>query len=92
MRLLEHCDALRRPERFADLLLACECDARGRTGFEDAEYPQRERLARALVRALAVDTAVVAGEAAASGLAGPAVGDAIRRARCAAMADDRQGP
>jgi tRNA nucleotidyltransferase (CCA-adding enzyme) len=92
MRLLERCDALRRPERFADLLLACECDARGRTGFEDAAYPQRERLARALVRALAVDTAVVAGEAAASGLAGPAVGDAIRRARCAAMVDDRQGP
>jgi tRNA nucleotidyltransferase (CCA-adding enzyme) len=30
LRLLERCDALRRPERFAQALLACECDARGR--------------------------------------------------------------
>jgi tRNA nucleotidyltransferase (CCA-adding enzyme) len=90
MRLLERCDALRRPARFADLLLACECDARGRTGLEEAAYPQRERLAQALARALAVDTAAVAGEAAARGLAGPAIGDAIRRARCAAIADDRR--
>ncbi|MEO7245307.1 MAG: multifunctional CCA addition/repair protein, partial [Rubrivivax sp.] len=28
LRLLERCDALRRPERFAEALLACECDAR----------------------------------------------------------------
>src|SRR5512147_2573700 len=38
VRLLERCDALRRPERFADVLLACECDARGRTGKEDDAY------------------------------------------------------
>ena len=44
VRLLERCDALRRPERFGDLLLACECDARGRLGREDAPYPPRERL------------------------------------------------
>ena len=35
VRLLERCDALRRPERFAELLLACECDARGRLGLEE---------------------------------------------------------
>ncbi len=33
------CDALRRPERFADFLLACEADARGRTGLEDRPLP-----------------------------------------------------
>jgi tRNA nucleotidyltransferase (CCA-adding enzyme) len=88
MRLLERCDALRRPERFAALLLACECDARGRTGLEDAPYPQRARLEHALARALAVDTAAVAAAATAQGLSGPAIGDAVRRARCAAMADD----
>ena len=33
VRLLERCDAFRRPQRFADVLLACECDARGRTGW-----------------------------------------------------------
>ena len=42
LKTLESCDALRRPERFADFLLACEADARGRTGLENREYPQRE--------------------------------------------------
>ena len=40
VRLLERCDAFRKPARFAEVLLACECDARGRLGFEDAAYPQ----------------------------------------------------
>ena len=44
LNTLEGCDALRRPERFADFLLACEADARGRTGLEDRGYPQREYL------------------------------------------------
>lgn len=34
-------DALRRPERFAEILLACEADARGRLGLENKAYPQR---------------------------------------------------
>ncbi len=33
-------DALRRPERFEQLLLACEADCRGREGFSEQEYPQ----------------------------------------------------
>jgi tRNA nucleotidyltransferase (CCA-adding enzyme) len=44
VRLLERCDAFRKPQRFADVLLACECDARGRLGLEDSPYPQRQRL------------------------------------------------
>lgn len=86
LRLLERCDALRRPERFADLLLACECDARGRTGHADDAYPQRERLATALRLARSVDTAAVAAQAAQRGLAGPAVGDLIHAARVQAIA------
>ena len=39
VKTLEGCDALRRPERFADFLLACEADARGRTGLEDRSLP-----------------------------------------------------
>lgn len=39
VRLLERCDALRKPARFAEVLLACECDARGRLGFEETPYP-----------------------------------------------------
>jgi tRNA nucleotidyltransferase (CCA-adding enzyme) len=48
VRLLERCDAFRKPARFAEVLLACECDARGRLGFEEAAYPQRQRLAQCL--------------------------------------------
>ncbi|MCI1190642.1 multifunctional CCA addition/repair protein [Calidifontimicrobium sp. SYSU G02091] len=85
LRLLERCDALRRPERFAQLLLACECDARGRRGREHDPYPPRERLQRALDVARAVDTAAIA--ASAGGVPGPQIGAAIRRARVAALAD-----
>jgi tRNA nucleotidyltransferase (CCA-adding enzyme) len=86
MRLFERCDAWRRPLRFAELLLACECDARGRTGFENRPYPQRERLQRALDAALAVDTGTVSAQALEKGWKGPAIGDAIRNARQAAVA------
>jgi tRNA nucleotidyltransferase (CCA-adding enzyme) len=86
LRLLERCDALRRPERFEELLLACECDARGRTGHEEDAYPQRERLATALLLARSVDTTAVAAQAAQRGLAGHAVGDLIHAARARAIA------
>jgi tRNA nucleotidyltransferase (CCA-adding enzyme) len=85
LRLLERCDALRRPQRFAEVLQACECDARGRTGREDAPYPQALRLARALQAALAVDTAALAAEAAARGLKGPAIGAIVHAARSHAI-------
>jgi len=74
LRLLERCDALRKPRRFDDVLLACECDARGRGGREDAPYPQRARLREALDVALAVDASAAAAEAMARGLEGPKVG------------------
>ena len=86
MRLLERCDALRKPQRFAQVLLACECDARGRLGFEDRPYPQRERLARVLDAALAVPTRPIAEAAAQRGATGPKIGEAVTRARTEAVA------
>lgn len=86
LRLLERCDALRKPRRFADVLLACECDARGRGGLQEQPYPQRQRLAAALQQALAVSTAEVAAQAAERGATGPQVGEWIRRARERALA------
>jgi len=86
LRLIERCDAFRRPERFAEMLLACECDARGRLGLSEAPYPQRERLDRALALAQQVDSAAVAAQAEARGLGGPAIADAIHRARADAVA------
>ncbi|HET9643949.1 MAG TPA: multifunctional CCA addition/repair protein [Burkholderiaceae bacterium] len=85
MRLLERCDALRRPERFEQMLLACECDARGRGGKEDEPYPQADRLSKALALARSVDTAEVAARAAERGLSGPQIGEAVRRARIEAI-------
>jgi tRNA nucleotidyltransferase (CCA-adding enzyme) len=44
LEFMERADAFRRPERFAQALLACEADSRGRTGLENVPYPQRAYL------------------------------------------------
>ena len=44
LEFMERADAFRRPERFAQALLACEADSRGRTGLEQEPYPQRQYL------------------------------------------------
>ena len=85
VRLLERCDAFRKPQRFADVLLACECDARGRLGLEDSAYPQRERLTQALLAAQAVATDAVAQTAQAAGLSGPKIGEMIQTVRVQAV-------
>jgi tRNA nucleotidyltransferase (CCA-adding enzyme) len=79
---LEHSDAFRRPARFAQALLACEADARGRTGFESRPYPQSAllsaaRAAAAAVKPLPEDIASKDGAQIAAGL---------RRLRLAAIA------
>jgi tRNA nucleotidyltransferase (CCA-adding enzyme) len=86
LRLLERCDAIRKPARFDEILQACECDARGRLGFADGPYPQRQRLNAVLQAALSVPTAEVAALAAARGQQGQAVGAAIHAARVQAIA------
>ncbi|OYU41578.1 MAG: multifunctional CCA tRNA nucleotidyl transferase/2'3'-cyclic phosphodiesterase/2'nucleotidase/phosphatase, partial [Burkholderiales bacterium PBB4] len=60
VRLLERCDAFRKPQRFADILLACECDARGRLGLNESAYSQRPRLLDALQAAQSVATNSIA--------------------------------
>lgn len=47
-RLLQRLDGLRRPERVAEFVQACEADARGRLGLEQRDYPQGPLLLRAL--------------------------------------------
>jgi tRNA nucleotidyltransferase (CCA-adding enzyme) len=85
LRLLERCDALRRPQRFAEVLQACECDAKGRQGLEDRPYLPRTRLTQALTCALSVNTEPVVQRAVAQGLQGPALGLAVRQARLEAL-------
>lgn len=86
VRLLERCDALRKPGRMPEILLACECDARGRLGMEENAYPQRPRLLAVLAAAQSVVTREIAAKAAAKGLSGPQVGDLIHQARVEAVA------
>jgi len=81
LKTLESCDALRRPERFADFLLACEADARGRMGFEQREYPQRNFFSAARERA----AAVALSEEERRGLSGEQIGQELRRRRLAAI-------
>ena len=91
VRLLERCDAFRKPQRFADILLACECDARGRLGLEQTPYPQRPRLLAALASAQAVPTDQVAAKAQAAGQSGAQIGVWIHRARVEALGQDLAG-
>ena len=86
MRLFERCDALRRPARFVDALLACEADARGRLGLERRDYKPRPRLAQALQAVLAVPSEQVSAQALAQGLSGEQVGQRVRQARIKALA------
>jgi len=81
MSLLENCDAFRRAERFEELLLACEADARGRTGRENEPYPQSDYLRAALRAASAVSLSAEERR----GLPGPAIGEELRRRRLAAI-------
>ena len=82
LELLERTDALRRPERFAEFLLACEADMRGRTGFEARDYPQAARLRAALAAAQAVVPDVTERAT----LDGLAIAAALRARRLAALA------
>lgn len=48
LKKLESMDALRRPERFEQFLIACEADARGRKGMQENDYPQANYFRTAL--------------------------------------------
>jgi len=81
LELLEACDAMRRPERFRELLIACEADYRGRGGWRQRPYPQANRLESALATVFA---ATLTAEDRA-GLSGEQIGALLRRRRLAAL-------
>jgi tRNA nucleotidyltransferase (CCA-adding enzyme) len=83
LKLLEGTDALRRPERFEKFLLACEADLKGRTGLENAPYPQADLLNRARAAAAAVDPQSLLAE----GLGGEELRDRLRVLRSEAIAE-----
>jgi tRNA nucleotidyltransferase (CCA-adding enzyme) len=83
LRLLERCDALRRPALLAQVLDACEADARGRSGHADDAYPQRRRILGALEAARSVDAGAIAARV---GPDGSRIAQAVHAARAAAIA------
>jgi len=78
--LIARCDGFRKPARIGQLASVCEADKRGRAGLAEAPYPQ----ANALRRLHAIAQSVRANDVG-QGLSGPAVGDALRMARIAAI-------
>jgi tRNA nucleotidyltransferase (CCA-adding enzyme) len=80
LELLERSDALRRPERFDECLHACEADFHSRPGYAQRDYPQPDRLKRALDAARHVDAGAIARSAAPERIA-----ERIRLARVQAI-------
>ena len=81
VEFLEKADAFRRPERFRDVLIACEADGRGRAGFESTPYPQRQWLIEAFTAAAIRPTAADLADH-----PGAAIAEHLRRRRIAAIA------
>jgi tRNA nucleotidyltransferase (CCA-adding enzyme) len=81
LEVLTEIGALREPAVLDDFITACEADIRGRTGLENAPYPQGDRLRGALAAALAVTSADVGDDVP----AGKPFGDALRALRVAAI-------
>jgi len=85
VRKLEAIDAFRRPERFEQFLIACEADARGRTGFEHADYPQAERFRQYFHAARTIDTSAIANKE----ISGKEIAAAIQQMRINAIISAR---
>ena len=84
--LFERCDSFRKPARFSQMLLATECDSRGRIGpsasYRDAPFPQGPYLETALAAARGVN----AGEIAQGCAANPQrIPELVHRARVGAV-------
>jgi tRNA nucleotidyltransferase (CCA-adding enzyme) len=79
MALLEDCDALRRPERFAQALQVCH-------GARSGAWPQEGYLQACLAAAMAVNAAALVEQ----GLQGPDVGKALQALRIESIAQVRK--
>ncbi len=86
LNTLQGLDALRKPQRFGQFLMACEADARGRLGLEDRAYPQPELMHRALQAAINVRARPLLEQ----GLVGLALAAALERDRLAVITELRQ--
>ena len=60
LKFLIDTDAIRQPARFNDFLSACECDIRGRTGYENHPFNEATLLLELLKVVTAVDAGAIA--------------------------------
>ncbi len=81
VKLFDHCDLWRKPERFALILQTCESDAHGRTGHENDAYPQTAYLLACAKAAQAVNAGDIARACADKNL----IADKVREARIVAV-------
>ncbi|MDP5030223.1 MAG: multifunctional CCA addition/repair protein [Paraglaciecola sp.] len=81
VKMFSQCDPWRKPERFKEFLLACEADARGRTGFENRHYPNADFIWQAYQVALQVDVKAIVE----SGLKGEAIKQRLTEYRIKAI-------
>ncbi len=79
--LLSRLDAFRRPERFEYFLLACEADAKGRTGYENSSDKKTQNFRAFFQAAKQVNTADIV----AQGFKGAAIAEQLRIKRIAAV-------
>ncbi len=86
LNVLEVTDAFRKPARFAQVLLACEADAKGRTGFENRPYPQAAYFREALRVCQQVDVQTVIQ----AGFQGAQIKDELHRRRLEAIKQIRK--
>ncbi|OTG66635.1 multifunctional CCA addition/repair protein [Acinetobacter silvestris] len=84
-RLLQRLDVLRRPERVEAFVQACECDARGRLGLEDRDYPQAQYLLEIMQTVRAIKAADLPTE-----IQGPDIGEMLIQKRIEAIAEFKQ--
>lgn len=85
LKTLEALDAFRRPDRLEQFLLACEADATGRLGYEDAVYEQADIFRQAFAAARAVDARSLAE----SGLQGRVLAGRLHDLRASAIAEQK---
>lgn len=87
VKMLERCDAFRKPQRFVDMLQVAECDHRGRMGLEERPFPQMQLLQKAMEAARSVNAGAIAQSVAKSHPDQPSrIPEAIHQARIAAVA------
>lgn len=82
LKLFNNIDLWRKPERLQQILIACKADSRGRTGFEEVEYPQLEYMTELAQACLDV----TAKQFVEQGIIGKAIGEAIERKRIEVIA------